>query len=185
VEYKGLLHAFVDSTFRLQHSLTVNDITYLGKGRLRKLTGDHLVAVHYVVQYVPRGTIVQYFDRIIVHREIVHSHHYCRNLLRNSYTVSLNDGGVFQIEQFVVANFGDGVNGYALGYHYKCSAHLLCKHPTFALKLHHLVSIEKHLQSPLVAIPVVSISRKCILVNRHNCQFDVACLQLNMFEDCA
>ena len=149
VEYKELLHVFVNSTSRMQHSLTVNEITYLGKGRLRKLTGDHLVAVHYVVQYVPRGTVVQYFDHIIVHREIVHSHHYCRNLLRNSYTVSLNDGGVFQIEQFVVANFGDGVNGYALGYHYKCSAqHHLCKHPTIALQLHHLVPMKNTFKVP-------------------------------------
>lgn len=184
VEYLDILQSFLTNKSRVKNSLIIDSVTYLGKCKLRQLSPAHLVAVHFVAHHVPRDTVVQYYDRIIVHGEIVHSHHYCRNLMRNSYTVSLEDGSIFVIEHFIVANFGDGVNGYALGHYYQCRPHhRICRHSRIALDLSHLLPVERDINQ-LAAIPVVSIRRKSIFVNMRNSPVDIVCIQLNMFEYC-
>ena len=184
IEYKDILRSFVTTKSSVQHSIALDGVTFLGRFRLRQLCRDHLLAVHYVVDHVSQNSVVRYYDRIVVHGEIVHSQRYCRNTLRNSYTVSLENGSVFAIENFIVADFGNGSSGYALGKYYQSSPNRACRHPKIALELMHLICVERDL-GPLLAIPIASIGRKCIFVSRRNSPSDIACLQVNMHEYCA
>jgi len=77
IQYKDILRCFSPGNVaRVQNCLCADGITFLWRRRPRMLTDDHFAAVHYVMQITPRIT-VQYFDRIIVHGEVIHCHKYC------------------------------------------------------------------------------------------------------------
>jgi len=51
----------------------------------------------------------QYYKRIIINGEIFHSYKYCKCLKRNSLTVELIGGSLFEIEVYVVLELmGEG-----------------------------------------------------------------------------
>lgn len=182
-EYKDILQSLLPNSSRLRHSDSVGDITLLGRCRLRQLNSDHLVAVHYVAAYVRPNTIVRYYDRIIVHGEVVHCSYYCRSLRRNSNTIVLDDGTFFSVEHFIKADFGDGTDAYALGFEFQSVSKPICKHPSVDLKLSHLVYVSRTI-GQLIAIRAERIVRKCIFVHMPSKEIDVVCRQLNMFEYC-
>ena len=182
-EYRAMLMSLIPHTSRLQHSDTAGGVTFLGRCRLRQLSSEHLVAMHYVAPHVPQKMVVQYFDRIIVHGEVVCSHHYCRNLKRNSNTVALDDGSVFSVEHFVKADLGSGTDAYALGYELKLLSTPVCKYPSIALNLSHIMPVSRDAE-PLVAIRSKMIVRKCIFIHMPRNEYDIVCRQLNMFEYC-
>ena len=141
------------------------------------------MAMHYVVAHIPRETVVQYYDRIIVHGEMVHCNNYCRHLKRNSNTVMLDDDSVFSIEHFVTTDLGGGTDAYALGNHLHSLATPICKHSSILLKLCHLLPVTRIL-GPLIAVPAQRIVRKCIFFHLPKKKVDMVCQQLNMFENC-
>lgn len=182
-EYKTIFQSLLSGATRLQHSETVNGVTFLGRYRLRQLNSDHLVAMHYVATHVPRKQVAQYYDRIVVHGEVVHCSSYCQHLKRNSNTVLLDDDSVFSIEHFIKANLLSGTDAYALGYHLQLLSAPICKHPSTALKLSHLLPVTR-IVGPLIAIRADRIVRKCIFIHMPHKEVDIVCRQLNMFEYC-
>jgi len=184
VTYKELLRSFLSGNSRSQNSMTINGVTVLGTGRLRQLTNAHLIACHYVAKHVPRNTVVRYYNRIIVSGEIIHCSRYCKNLKRNSYTVILDDSSIYAIDVFIVADFGNGTNAYALGHFIECRTTPFCRHPSVTMQLAHLKFVSREL-GPLFAIQVQRILHKCIFLNIQNDAQDVVCLQLNLYEYCS
>jgi len=182
-EYKAIFQSLLPASTRLQQCDQVNGVTLLGRCRLRKLSSNHFVAMHYVVAHIPRETVVQYYDRIIVHGEIVHCNNYCRHLKRNSNTVVLDDESLFSIEHFVTADLGSGPDAYALGNHLHSLPTPICKHSTIRLKLCHLLPVTRTL-GPLIAVPAQRIVRKCVFIYLPSKEVDIVCRQLNMFEYC-
>lgn len=180
--YNALLQSLIPGT-RLQQSVKVGMVTCLGRGKLRQLSDSHFVAMN---SALASNTVVQYFSRVIVRNEIVHSSQFARSMKRNSYTVQLNDCRLFTVECFIKADLANGADVYALGYLFEQpSMASIYQHPTTDLQLTHILSVSRNL-SELIAIRAECIAQKCIFmhmpysINRR----DIICRQLNMFEYC-
>jgi len=186
-EYSELLGSFVAKKTVLQNSTTVhNNITLLGRPRIRALCSAHHLALHTVSVNIVKGFMVRYFRRIIVKGEIVHSMQYCRQLKRNSYTVELADGTFFSIETFIVANL-DGIceQCYAIGFFFEVVSGLLCRNTIQEIYLAHIISVTKVCRGHLVAIKADKIKRKCIFISSRNQAVNFICRQLSKNEYCA
>jgi len=113
-------------------------VTLLGQPMYRNLKRPDYVALHCMSPVVTQ-TVVAYYDRAVIHGEIVYSLSYCKSLTRNSYTVWLVDGRYFQISTFIVTDLGFGQQCYAIG-RYLCRTPFqfcVCKKMA-SLKLSHI-----------------------------------------------
>ena len=178
---------FIQSLTSHRHSIQdalrmSNGVTVLGKPVVKMLQRSHFVALHSVTAAVSQ-TCVAYYNRVVHKGEILHSHKYCRDLKRNSYTVRIVDDAYYQIETFVAADIGSGHNCYALGRYLRQVPFHFCNRSSL-LKSVHIVPVSK-VPSALVAIPVTDIIRKCVFISLNSCDVSFVCNQVHINDLCA
>ena len=139
-----------------------------------------------VAQSVDRSTVVQYYKRVIVKGELVHSLEYCEKFNRNSHVVELNDHerSLFTIKTFICADFnGTGSECYAIGSFFQPALQHLSSNPVTPIHLSGIVSVRKEI-GRLVAIRACRIYRKCIFISNTVSTVNYICRQPNVFECC-
>ena len=186
VEYDDLLKSFLSHTKPVIHALNLDGVTVLGRSAVRILSTQHWIALHSVARVVNKQDAVQYFNRVIVNGEIVHSLNYCQKFKRNSYTAELNDSKLFSIETFIAGDFnGDGVKCYAIGHYFRGAVpNQLTRNQVQNITLRHIVQVDRKL-GDLVAILATTIVRKCVFISLPNNPTDYVCRQPNKVEYCA
>ena len=173
---------------RFNHAVSVKGVTCVGVAKDKVLNADDLLAVHTVAQSVHRSTVVQYYKRIIINGELVHSSEFCDKFQRNSHVVELNDRerSLFTIKAFICADFnGTGAECYAIGGFFQPALQNLCSvNPVTPIHLSGIVSVRKEIGRP-VAIRACRIYRKCIFISNNMSTVNYICRQPNVFEYCS
>lgn len=169
---------------RVASALTVTDgITLLGLPRYQSLPRSHIVALHCVSTTVT-ATSATYYHRAVINGEMVHARNYSVDFKRNSYTVKLVDGSLFQVVTFIVADVGNGENCYALGRYLYPESHVFCCGiAIYPLKLNHIHCVKK-VPSALVAVAATDIAKKLIFISCDNFNVNFACSQVHLMDCC-
>jgi hypothetical protein len=169
---------------RVASALTVTDgITLLGLSRYQRLPRSHIVALHSVSTTVT-ATSATYYHRAVVNGEMVHARNYSADFKRNSYTVQLVDGSLFQVVTFIVTDVGYGENCYALGRYLYPESHVFCSSVAiYPLKLNHIHCVKK-VPSALVAVAATDIDKKLVFISVENFNVHFACSQVHLMDCC-
>jgi len=158
-------------------------VTLLGQAMYRNLKRPDYVALHCMSPVVTQ-TVVAYYDRAVIHGELVHSLGYCKSLKRNSYTVCLVDGRYFQVSRFIVADLGFGLQCYAIGRYLCRTPFQFCASKKMAcLKLTHIIPVSKT-PSALLAVAATDIAKKCIFISLDCYNVNFVCDQVHSLEYC-
>lgn len=150
----------------------------VGKKAVKNMIDHHFLALQRLNVQVERDSECQYYKRIIVENELIHSKQYTRVKKRNSYTVLLKDDGIFEIDVLIVVRVHNKLTCYALGtYLPRCSYTIWPSR-----KLQHITFIQFEKRSVRVAaIEVTCIKQKVNIVVIPN-GTAIACKHPNRFE---
>ena len=158
----------------------------IGSLKYYNMTGSEFETLVKALNYVPTSTTVKMFQRIRVGRTtIYHSAEYKRVTSRNSYTVLYMENGILQVGQvkfYFQHHFCENTN---------CDGRCTSKISNFAMVMKmpretehppivmdpitkatgfHLTLLKApSRESELVAVPLSSISKKCIFIQLSNC----------------
>ncbi|KAA0705011.1 hypothetical protein E1301_Tti019603 [Triplophysa tibetana] len=156
---------------QLKHVTRTCGVTALDRPKVRLLDKDDYMALNrYGVQ---RGR-VNYFKRIIVNGEVIHSEDYSCVFKRNSFTVMLKDAdqSFFSIKRFLICQNEDEMC-YAIGRFYERAKHSLC-----ASNPNYFEPVSKHL-GHLTAIPASAIKCKCLIIHTEKLKVDYIFRNIN------
>lgn len=103
---------------------------------------------------IEQNSVVKYYQRIIIHREIIHSKQYQKVKKRCNYFVILNNNEIFEIDIFLVIVQENLTTCFGLGYYYERIRTPLISHK---FRLHHLIVLKKRINN-LAAVNVNHIN---------------------------
>ncbi|XP_074098714.1 uncharacterized protein LOC141527241 [Cotesia typhae] len=96
------------------YSMKIGEIKMIGKGLSTQIPTNHSLALRRLNIEVDNDTDVQYFKRIIINNEVIHSRAYTRVQKRNNFSVLLLNKEIFEIDIFLLAYRNGEKECYAL-----------------------------------------------------------------------
>lgn len=170
-----LLEELVHKKKHSNHLMKVGEIKIVGKKEsTNKLTSGHNWALRRLNIKIDDNSYVKYYKRIIVNKELIHSKPYTKVRKRNSYSVLLSGGEIFEIDIFLVVKIHQEAVCFAIGNYLE-----KCQNTYFpGRRLQHLIFTKLLTASqPLAAIDA-KITMVVEPINKH-C---LACVHPNKFE---
>ncbi|KAH0557484.1 hypothetical protein KQX54_006828 [Cotesia glomerata] len=95
--------------------MEINEIKVLGKGVTEIVADNHNLALRRLNIHIDNDSEVQYFKRIIINNEIIHSQAYTKVRKRNNFTVLLSNKEIFEIDIFILVELQGEKECFALG----------------------------------------------------------------------
>lgn len=158
-------------------SIYVNRVGLLGKSvSAKELCAEHYFALQRRNVTIDRDSAVEYYKRVSLSKEIIHSKQYTKAYKRNSYTVLLNDSEIFEIEKFLVANVQQETKCFAFGKYFMKQRNYWFQN----VKLEHMY-FANH-QNDLAVIEAQNIEQEVTVLQFKNDVISVICKHPNKFE---
>lgn len=156
----------------------VDNVHMVGKSTpIHQLPREYFVAFQRINVNTTQTQLIRYFNRAIVHNRVIHSMAYTRVEKRNSYTVLLDNGEIFEIQRFVVLKMDNLEHCYAIGRYFERALRPLVAHR----ELNHLIVLNR-IDDGWAAIPITAIDEKVVIPESSQLDTIVAYVRPNDYE---